>query len=80
MLSICDWIARHFTYEQASTTSTTALDSFVERRGVCRDYAHVMVTLARASAIPARYVSCYAPGVDPPAPNELMPARRGPSR
>ena len=25
-----------------------------------------MVTLARASAIPARYVSCYAPGVDPP--------------
>ena len=25
-----------------------------------------LVTLARASAIPARYVSCYAPGVDPP--------------
>ena len=64
--AIRDWIAGNFTYEQVSTTHTTALDSFVERRGICRDYAHVLVTLARASAIPARYVSCYAPGVDPP--------------
>jgi transglutaminase-like putative cysteine protease len=62
-----DWIANNFRYEPgSSTTNTTALDSFIERRGICRDYAHVMVTLARASAIPARYVSCYAPGVDPP--------------
>jgi transglutaminase-like putative cysteine protease len=64
--AIRDWIAGNFSYEPVSTTSTTALDSFVERRGICRDYAHVLVTLARASAIPARYVSCYAPGVDPP--------------
>ena len=61
-----DWIAGNFSYEPVSTSSTTALDSFVERRGICRDYAHVLVTLARASAIPARYVSCYAPGVEPP--------------
>ena len=66
IMAIRDWIARNFSYEPVSTTSTTALDSFVERRGICRDYAHVLVTLARASAIPARYVSCYAPGVDPP--------------
>ena len=66
IVAIRDWIAGNFSYEPVSTSSTTALDSFVERRGVCRDYAHVMVTLARASAIPARYVSCYAPGVDPP--------------
>ncbi len=65
-LAIRDWIARHFTYEQVSTASTTALDSFVERRGVCRDYAHVLITLARASTIPARYVSCFSPGVNPP--------------
>jgi len=64
--AIRDWIAGNFTYDQVSTTRTTALDSFVERRGICRDYAHVLVTLARASAIPARYVSCYAPGVSPP--------------
>jgi transglutaminase-like putative cysteine protease len=64
--AIRDWIAGNFSYEPVSTSHTTALDSFVERRGICRDYAHVLVTLARASAIPARYVSCYAPGVDPP--------------
>ncbi len=64
--AINDWIARHFTYEPgSSTTNTTALDSFVERRGICRDYAHVLITLARASTIPARYVSCFAPRVSP---------------
>lgn len=67
IMAMRDWIASNFSYEPgSSTTNTTALDSFVERRGICRDYAHVLVTLARASAIPARYVSCYAPGVDPP--------------
>ncbi|HYD25379.1 MAG TPA: transglutaminase family protein [Croceibacterium sp.] len=64
--AIRQWIAGNFSYEPVSTTSTTALDSFVERRGICRDYAHVLVTLARASAIPARYCSVFAPGVDPP--------------
>jgi transglutaminase-like putative cysteine protease len=67
VLAIRDWIAGNLTYAPGSSDSnTTALDSFVERRGVCRDYAHVLITLARASAIPARYASVYAPGVDPP--------------
>ncbi|QKG72043.1 transglutaminase-like domain-containing protein [Erythrobacter mangrovi] len=61
------WIASNFTYASGSSgPETGAVDSFVARRGVCRDYAHVLISLARASAIPARYVSCYAPGVDPP--------------
>ncbi|MFN2099865.1 transglutaminase-like domain-containing protein [Altererythrobacter sp. MF3-039] len=61
-----DWIAEHLTYEPGSSNAnTTALDSFVERRGICRDFAHVMIALSRASAIPARYVACYAPGVTP---------------
>lgn len=61
------WIADNFVYEPGSSNSTTtALDTFIERRGVCRDYAHVLVTFARASTIPARYVACFAPGVDPP--------------
>jgi transglutaminase-like putative cysteine protease len=67
IVAIRDWIARNLSYVPGSSTSTTtALDSFVERRGICRDYAHVMITLARASAIPARYCSVYAPGVSPP--------------
>ncbi|QYJ07893.1 transglutaminase-like domain-containing protein [Qipengyuania flava] len=65
--AISDWIADHFSYVPgSSTTETGAVDSFVARQGICRDYAHVLIALARASAIPARYVACYAPGVDPP--------------
>lgn len=63
--AIREWVARHFTYAGGSTNLTTALDSFVERRGICRDYAHVVIALARASGIPARYVSVYAPRVEP---------------
>ena len=61
-----DWIEHCFTYEPGSSTSaTTALESFVQRKGVCRDYAHVLITLARAAGVPARIASVYALGVDP---------------
>lgn len=64
--AIRDWIAGNLSYAPGcSGPETTALDSFVERRGVCRDYAHLLVTMARASAIPARFAACYAPGVTP---------------
>jgi transglutaminase-like putative cysteine protease len=49
-----------------STSETTALDTFVQRQGICRDYAHVMITFARAAGIPARIASVYALGVEPP--------------
>lgn len=61
-----DWIESRFTYVAGSSDAETgALDSFVERRGVCRDYAHVLIALARAAHIPARMASVYAPGVEP---------------
>ncbi len=64
--AIRQWIADHFTYlPGASGPYTDAAESFIMRQGVCRDYAHMLVTLARASTIPARYVACYAPDVDP---------------
>ena len=63
---IRDWIFERFSYVPGSSNGqTTALDTFVQRQGVCRDYAHVMIALARASAIPARFVSVYAPYVTP---------------
>ena len=66
IMAMHNWISSNFTYTPGSSNaSTTAVDSFIERRGVCRDYAHVMVTLARASAVPARFVSCFAPQVTP---------------
>ena len=60
------WIGDHFDYTPGVSDSyTTALDTFVERRGVCRDFAHMLITLARAAAIPARFASVYGPDVDP---------------
>lgn len=65
-MAMRDWIAETFRYVPgASNSQTTACDTFIDRRGICRDYAHVMVALARAAAIPARYVSVYDPGVAP---------------
>ena len=66
IVAICNWIAANIEYALGSShAGTDAAETVIERRGVCRDFAHVMVTMARASAIPARYVSCFAPGVDP---------------
>ncbi|QNQ11729.1 transglutaminase-like domain-containing protein [Sphingomonas alpina] len=65
--AIGDWVRENLTYASGSSSGvTTAMMTFADRRGVCRDYAHLLVTLARAGGIPARCVSAYAPGVDPP--------------
>ena len=67
IVAMRDWIESGFAYEPGSSTATTTgLDSFIERRGICRDFAHVIIMLARASGIPARFVSCFAPEVTPP--------------
>ncbi len=61
------WVGNALDYRMGSSSGeTTALDTFASRSGVCRDYAHLLVALARAGGIPARCVSAYAPGVDPP--------------
>lgn len=65
--ALAAWVSEHLTYASGSSSGvTTALMTFAERRGVCRDYAHLLVALARAGNIPARCVSAYALGVDPP--------------
>lgn len=38
---------------------TNAAEALKDRRGVCQDYAHVMIALCRCQGIPARYVSGY---------------------
>jgi transglutaminase-like putative cysteine protease len=65
--AIREWVAAHMSYVPGvSTVETTAVDSFHSGQGVCRDYAHLLITLARAGEIPARIASVYAPGVSPP--------------
>ncbi|MBU1375877.1 MAG: transglutaminase family protein [Alphaproteobacteria bacterium] len=61
------WIAGHVDYRAGvSDATSTAQDTFVDRAGVCRDFAHLAITLCRAADIPARAVSAYAWKLDPP--------------
>ncbi|CAN7544600.1 transglutaminase family protein [Phenylobacterium sp. LjRoot219] len=65
--AILAWIAKHLDYAVGvSDASTTSLDTFVDRAGVCRDFTHLAISLCRASQIPARAVSGYAWQLDPP--------------
>lgn len=67
VIAIRDWVHAHLAYVPGSSDSdTTALETFVKRQGICRDFAHLMITLVRASGIPARMASVYALGVEPP--------------
>lgn len=65
--AMAEWIHQQLDYAPGSSDSnTTAADTFVSRRGVCRDYAHLLAAFARASGVPARLVSAYGWKVDPP--------------
>ncbi|QDV67731.1 Transglutaminase-like superfamily protein [Rosistilla carotiformis] len=65
--AVCNWTFEHLTYTPGSTgPTTTACDVLLQRTGVCRDYAHVAISLCRAMGIPARYVAGYAVNLQPP--------------
>ena len=73
--AICDWVSEHLDYTSGSTnSSTTAADVLLQRTGVCRDYAHLAITLCRGVGIPARYVAGYAVGLQPPDFHGFMEA------
>ncbi len=58
--AIMDWVHAEFSYQPGSTEVNTHVeDAFVQRRGVCQDYAHVMIGMCRSIGIPARYASGY---------------------
>ncbi|MBX3636036.1 MAG: transglutaminase family protein [Rubrivivax sp.] len=67
--AICDFVHRHieFGYEHANA-QRTAWDALRDRRGVCRDYAHLAIALCRCMNIPARYCTGYLGdiGAEPP--------------
>lgn len=65
--AICDWIHQKVVYLPGSSDSfTSATETLLKRVGVCRDFAHLGVALCRALNIPARFVSGYAHGLNPP--------------
>lgn len=71
--AICDYVHRHITfgYHHARPTKT-AWEAHQEREGVCRDFAHLAVTLCRAMNIPARYCTGYISDVGLPPPYAPM--------
>ena len=64
--AVCDWLHAHITYGAGSQSSTSAWDSYQQRRGVCRDFAHLGVAFCRALNYPARYVCGYLPDIGVP--------------
>lgn len=66
IVAICNWIYNNIRYEAGSTgPNSTAIDVFRSQRGVCRDFAHLGISLTRALGVPARYASVYADELDP---------------
>jgi transglutaminase-like putative cysteine protease len=71
--AICDYVHNHITfgYEHARPTKT-AWETFQERTGVCRDYAHLAVAFCRCMNVPARYCTGYLPDIGVPPPHLPM--------
>ncbi|NUZ07321.1 transglutaminase-like domain-containing protein [Piscinibacter koreensis] len=66
VLAIQHWVQRHVTFTSNTTnSSTSAIDTLVERVGVCRDFTHLMIALCRALNIPARIATGTDYGADP---------------
>lgn len=64
--TVRDWVASHLHYVPGVSKPTdSAVETYLARAGVCRDFAHLTIALLRAMDVPARMVSVYAPGLDP---------------
>ena len=60
--AICDWTHTNIVYGHGSSTElTSGYEAYLNRQGVCRDFAHIAVMFCRALNIPARYVYGYLP-------------------
>jgi len=67
--AVCDWVHENVRFQPGSSNPlTSALDIWENLTGVCRDFAHLGLTLCRSLNIPARYVFGYLPdiGIFPP--------------
>jgi len=64
--AICDWVHTNITYGVGSTAQTSGYQAYLNRWGVCRDFAHIAISFCRAMNIPARYVCGYLPDIGVP--------------
>jgi transglutaminase-like putative cysteine protease len=64
--AIRDWVLQRVSFESNTTHgSTSALDTVIDRVGVCRDFAHLMIALCRAVNMPARFATGIDYGANP---------------
>ena len=58
--AVCDYVHHHIRFDYGLARNTrTAAEAFEERVGVCRDFAHLAITLCRGLNLPARYCTGY---------------------
>ena len=63
---VSSWVGTRLSYVPGSSDPIDgAVDTLLAGKGVCRDYAHLVVALLRAVNVPARLVAVYAPGCEP---------------
>ena len=60
LLRLSDMLHQRFRYAPGSTSVMSSIEQILQSGGgVCQDYAHTMIAIARSWSIPARYVSGY---------------------
>jgi transglutaminase-like putative cysteine protease len=70
--AICTWVNQKVVFGYPFARSTrTALDTYTERMGVCRDFQHLAITFCRAMNIPARYATGYLGDIGVPVDSAM---------
>jgi transglutaminase-like putative cysteine protease len=63
---VTSWVFERTDYVLGASVGTdSAIDTLLSSQGVCRDFAHLVITICRALDLPARLVAVYAPGLSP---------------
>jgi transglutaminase-like putative cysteine protease len=71
--AVVDWVHDNIAFRHGSSgTSTSAVDIYLQRAGVCRDFAQLAVTFLRGLNVPARYCFGYLPDIDVAPADEPM--------
>ncbi len=71
--AISDFVRRHVTFGyQFARPTRTAFETYRERQGVCRDFAHLAIAFCRCLNIPARYCTSYLGDIGVPAVDAPM--------
>jgi transglutaminase-like putative cysteine protease len=69
---LCGRLYKDFTYDaKATTVDSTPAEAFKMKRGVCQDFAHIMIVALRSLGIPAGYVSGFLRTIPPPGKERL---------